>query len=159
LRIIIKPSGPKSHNARGVELTLPASKAEMLDALDQAKIPYGSSEYLLEAHRDSPDYVKKMLGGLLGSVVYNPSLAEMNHLAERIEQLSEYEQYTLEGVIKIRDSCRIEDIINATHNLQRYSFYPDVVGIDVRIAFICFFLALVVLLNRRRCAAPAFLKS
>ena len=126
MRIIIKPSGPKSQNARGVELTLPASKPEMIDALDQAKIPYGSGEYLLEAHRDSPDYVKKMLGGLLGSVVYNPSLTEMNHLAERIEQLSEYEQYTLEGVIKIRDSYRTEDVIDATHNLDLYSFYPGV---------------------------------
>ena len=126
MRIIIKPSGPKSQNARGGELTLPASKPEMIDALDQAKIPYGSDEYLLEAHRDSPDYVKKMLGGLLGSVVYNPSLVEMNHLAERIEQLSEYEQYTLEGVIKIRDSYRIEDVIDATHNIHLYSFYPGV---------------------------------
>jgi len=48
MRIIIKPSGPKSQSARGVELTLPASKPEMIDALDQAKIPYGSGEYLLE---------------------------------------------------------------------------------------------------------------
>ena len=126
MRIIIKPGGPKSQSVRGVELSLPASKVEMLDALDQAKIPYGSSEYLLEAHRDSPGYVKKMLGGLLGSVVYNPSLAEMNHLAERIEQLSEHMQHTMDGVIQIRGSYSIGDIIDATHNLHLYSFYPGV---------------------------------
>jgi len=126
LRIIVKPSDPKSQNARGVELKPPASKAEMLETLDQAKIPYGSGEYLLEPHRDSTDYVKKMLGGLLGSVVYNPSLDEMNHLAERIEQLSEYEQYTLEGALKINDSYDMEGVINTTHNLHRFSFYPGV---------------------------------
>ena len=87
MRIIVKPSSPKSQHARGAELELPASKAEILETLDQARIPYGSSEYQLQHHRDTPGFIKIILSDNL----YNPSIAEMNHLAERMEQMEEHE--------------------------------------------------------------------
>ena len=120
--VIIEPSGPKSHHARGAELKLPASKAEILDALDQARIPYGSGEYQLQHHRDTPGFMKIILSDNL----YNPSLAEMNHLAGRMEQMEEYERDMLDGILQIRGSYNITDAINATHNLHRFEYYPGV---------------------------------
>lgn len=107
---------------RGAELELPAGKGEILDALDRARVPYGSGEYQLMSHKKSPGIVTKMLN----SCAYNPSIAEMNHLAERMEHLSEDELHKLDGVVQIRGSYDIADIINATHNLHHFGFYPGV---------------------------------
>ena len=122
--VFVKPSGPNSKTARSTQLNLPASKAEILQSLDFAKVPYGSGEYQIQSHRDSPGFVKK----LLNNNENNPTLAEMNHLAERMAQLSEDELHTLGGVMKTFPGGEfdIADAIDATHNLERFSFYPGV---------------------------------
>lgn len=121
IQIVIKAKHLQ-HNRdyRGAELMLPAGKGEILDALDRARVPYGSGEYQLMPHKKSPDLINEMLN----TCGYNPSIAEMNHLAERMEHLSEDELHKLDGVVQICDSYDIADIINATHNLHRFAFYP-----------------------------------
>ena len=105
---------------KGAELTLPADKIEILDMLDRARVPYGSGEYQLIHHKDSPKFIKKMLG----SVSLNPSLAELNHLAERYAEMDEDERYKLEGVLEIRSTYEVTDAINATHNLRKFVQHP-----------------------------------
>ena len=122
MRVFIKPSGPASQHARGAALNLPAGKPEILEAMDQARIPYGSGEYIIDPDRNCPDFINKLCGG--GS---NPSIAEMNHLAERMAQLSEDELHTLDVVMKIfppSGGYGIVDAIDATHNLHRHDFHP-----------------------------------
>ena len=112
----------------GAELTLPAGKGEILDALDRARVPYGSGEYQLLSHKESPGFVAKMLNSCACNLPdrLGPSIAEMNHLAERMGSLELDELDKLSGIVQIRGSYDIVDIINATHNLNRFGFYPGV---------------------------------
>jgi hypothetical protein len=123
LKIVIKAHHlmhkPK-YDYHGAELVLPASNGAILDALDRARVPYGSGEYQLVQHRDSPHFATKMLG----SVSYNPSLAEMNHLAELVQTLSEDDMNKLEGILQLRNTYDVADAINATHNLHRFVQHP-----------------------------------
>jgi len=105
---------------RSAEIELPANKASILDAFDLARIPYGSGEYQLESKRCAPAFVRKVLD----NTVYNPSIAEMNHLAERMVEISEDERDMLDGIMEIRGSYNIMDAINATHNLHGFEYHP-----------------------------------
>ncbi len=106
---------PHYHDA---ELTLPATKAVILDALDRARVPYGSGEYVLHHCNDNPGYIKRMLE----NPKHNPSLAEMNHLAERLETLRVYE--TVGSIVEFRGAYDVKTAINATHNLNKYEYLP-----------------------------------
>ena len=119
-RIIIKSNSPRNYNSRSTELTLPASKAEILEAFDCAKIPYGSEEYAILPNPYAPKFIGKMLENS------SPSIAEMNHLTERLGQLSEDEVKMYEGVLQARGSYDVAGAINATHNLNKFEFYPGV---------------------------------
>jgi hypothetical protein len=121
IKLIIKANHlTNDRDYLGAELTLPSDKNEILETLDRARVPYGSGEYRLVAHKDSPDFITKMLGGKAG----HPSLSEMNHLAERYAQMDEDERCKLEGVLQIRKSYEAGDAINATHNLHRFVQHP-----------------------------------
>ncbi len=108
------------YSDQGTELTLPASKGVILDALDRARVPYGSGEYTLFAQPNSPNFISR----LLDNVAQGPSLAEMNHLAERMDLLDEQEMDKLDGILQIRNSYSIADAINATHNLGKFVQHP-----------------------------------
>ncbi len=108
------------YSDQGATLNLPAEKAAVLDALDRARVPYGSGEYRLSSGGRVPGFINKALE----DKGHNPSLAEMNHLAERLELLSGYDYGKLEGILEIRKSNTVADVINATHNLNRYVQHP-----------------------------------
>ncbi len=108
------------YSDQGTTLNLSAEKAAVLDALDKARVPYGSGEYRLSSGGRVPGFINKALE----DTGHNPSLAEMNHLAERLESLSGYDYGKLEGILEIRKTNTVADVINATHNLNRYVQHP-----------------------------------
>jgi hypothetical protein len=108
------------YSDQGVPLTLPAEKSAILDALDKARVPYGSGEYKLASLSNVPRFLDKMLN----ESGHSPSLAELNHLAERLESLSEESLAKLDGILEIRKSYDIADAINATHNPQHFVQHP-----------------------------------
>ena len=110
----------RDYSDQGTELTLPADKVAILDALDRARVPYGSGEYRLLPDRKAPAFLKKLLDKKSPS----PSIEEMNHLAKRLENMESYEMDKLEGVLQIRGTYGITDVINATHNLNRFVQHP-----------------------------------
>ncbi|MDL2232050.1 antirestriction protein ArdA [Ruminococcaceae bacterium OttesenSCG-928-L11] len=105
----------------GAELRLPASKSEIIDALDRARVPYGSGEYVaIPSMTTTPTcFIEPLI-----NVACPPSLAELNHLAQRLEILEPYDQYILEGIAQHRPPRSAADLIDATHNTDKYSFYP-----------------------------------
>ncbi len=82
------------YSDQGAVLNLPAEKAAVLDALDKARVPYGCGEYRLSSGGRVPGFINLALE----DTGHNPSLAEMNHLAERLESLSGYDYGKLEGI-------------------------------------------------------------
>ena len=109
-----------NQNYRGSHIRLPADKTEILDVLDNARVPYGSGEYLILSSSYAPEFMSKMLGPDL----QNPSIYEMNHLAERMAQLEEHELDMVKGIVQMRGSYDIANVINATHNLHRFTLHP-----------------------------------
>ena len=117
MRIIVRPNPLQEHYNHGQQLHLPASKAEILDVLDRAQVPYGSGDYEILPRASSHEFVVK----ILINPQSNPSISEMNLLAECLEQLEDYECDMVSGILEIRGSYNIADAINATYNLDRYT--------------------------------------
>lgn len=112
---------------KGVTIQLPASRSMMIDALDQAQVPPGSGEYILYPTNRTPD----LISGILYDEDTDPSLSEMNQLAERMQVMHKSssldEETALAQLFAIAEHREIETIpglINATHNLFRYALYP-----------------------------------
>ena len=103
----------------GSQLSLPANKNDMLDALDKANVPYGSGEYTIAI-----DFCfQKYLADILANPSCNPSLYEVNYLVEQLNRMDSHELCVYEGVVA-QSACKsAANLINATFNLGKYSFY------------------------------------
>lgn len=94
----------------GGRLGLPASPSEIQDAMDRARIRSGQ-EYLIAECLD-------MDGGEIGCLPDSPSLAELNFLARRLRNMSEYEQKTFNGCVKM-GRLNMKGLINLTYSLDQ----------------------------------------
>lgn len=94
----------------GVRLRLPAEPGEVQDALDRARVrtgqPYKITE-CLNAQGDDLTFLPE-----------NPRLEELNILARRIEDLSDFERHAFDGCVKMLDKPSMRDLINLTYSLD-----------------------------------------
>gem|GEM_PF-186768 len=92
-------------------LDLPATQPEILDAMDRARVRDGQ-EYIVEICDVHREYLCPLLPE-------NPSLYELNYLAERLSELNDFEAVCFEGVVQMEkeppDPARL---INFTYNLD-----------------------------------------
>lgn len=108
--VAIKPK--EYHYAPSVGyLDLPATQPEMLDAMDRARVRDGRA-YNVEIR----DVYREYLCPLIPE---NPSLYELNLLAERLSELNGHDSVCFEGVVRMEkeppDPARL---INLTYNLH-----------------------------------------
>lgn len=55
----------------------------------------------------------------------NPDLDELNYLAARIDEMSEFEHLTFSGAVEANLHCgSLTELINLTHNLDAFDLYP-----------------------------------
>ena len=65
--------------------------------------------------------------GINGTLMEVSSLDELNHLARKLEELSDDEFQQYQVVIEIDRHCNtVPDLINLCDNLECYDFYPDI---------------------------------
>lgn len=98
-------------------LTLPAAPYEILDALDKARITNERVIYSAEIIGCELDYLPQFIGN-------NANLYELNHLAERLFSLNEWELDCFEGMVMM-DTIRtqyspiaVDRLINMTHSMN-----------------------------------------
>jgi len=92
-------------------LDLPATQPEILDAMDRARVRDGQ-KYTVEIRDVHREYLCPLMPE-------NPSLYELNYLAERLSELNDFEAVCFEGVVQMEkeppDPARL---INLTYNLD-----------------------------------------
>lgn len=98
-------------------LTLPVAQYEILDALDKARITDERVIYSVEIIGCELDYLPQFIGT-------NANLYELNHLAERLSSLNEWELDCFEGMVMM-DTIRtqyspiaVDRLINMTHSMN-----------------------------------------
>ena len=92
-------------------LDLPAELPEILDAMDQARVR-GGKEYKVAVRYVYRKYLQNLIPD-------EPSLDELNHLAERLSQLNEHESVCFGGVVNMeKKPSDLARLINLTHNLE-----------------------------------------
>ncbi|WRS28396.1 antirestriction protein ArdA [Oscillospiraceae bacterium MB08-C2-2] len=98
-------------------LTLPAAQYKILDALDKARITDERVIYSAEIIGCELDYLPQFIGT-------NANLYELNHLAERLSSLNEWELDCFEGMVMM-DTIRtqyspiaVDRLINMTHSMN-----------------------------------------
>ena len=92
-------------------LDLPATQPEILDAMDRARVRDGQ-KYTVEIRDVHREYLCPLMPE-------NPSLYELNYLAEHLSELNDFESVCFEGVVQMEkeppDPARL---INLTYNLD-----------------------------------------
>lgn len=109
-------SRPGSFGANtAATLTLPATPYELADALDKARITDDRVIYSIEILDCKLDYLPQFLGT-------GVNIHELNHLAQRLAALSEWDMDCFEGMVMM-DTVRtqyapiaVERLINMTHS-------------------------------------------
>ncbi|WP_367568197.1 antirestriction protein ArdA [Lacrimispora sp.] len=98
-------------------LTLPAAQYEILDALDKARITDERVIYSAEIMGCELDYLPQFIGT-------NANLYELNHLAERLSSLNEWELDCFEGMVMMDtiqtqySPIAVDRLINMTHSMN-----------------------------------------
>lgn len=98
------------------EIALPATPYELADALEKARIT-GDTVYSAEVLSCKPDYLPQFIAP-------DANLHELNHLAQRLSALSEWELDCFEGMVMM-DAVQtqyapisVERLINMTHSTE-----------------------------------------
>jgi len=98
-------------------LTLPAEPYEILDAMDKARITDERVIYSSEIINCELDYLPQFISS-------NTNLYELNHLAERLSSLSQWELDCFEGMVMMdtlqtqHAPIAIDRLINMTHSME-----------------------------------------
>ena len=113
----------------GDGLDLPASKETIKAMMEQAgvtdeHIPYTALHY--ECRMDCLDRI----------MPERCRLDELNYLAQRLSELSEYERMKFAGAVVLSNSKESATLINLTYNLENYEVVPNV-GNDEQIGRYC----------------------
>lgn len=91
-------------------LQLPASQSEMRDALERARITGDQTYQVIECFDSQGEYIEFIPG--------NPSLAELNFLAQRISSLGEPERLAFASRAAAEKAPDMKKLINITYNLK-----------------------------------------
>lgn len=101
----------------GAYLTLPASRDEIQDALDRARIRDGHPYQIVECY--------DMQGEELDFIPDKPSLDELNFLAYRISEMSDYDRMAFTGCVRMGDNKPdMRTLINLTYSLTDVRVIP-----------------------------------
>lgn len=105
----------RSGFASGTVLELPATAAQIADALDRARITTGRDIYSVGVHSSKLEYLTER-------IPENVNLHELNLLAQRLASLDTWEHDCFEGLVKIdaaKPDCEtisLERLINMTYS-------------------------------------------
>lgn len=100
-----------------VSLTLPATPYELMDALDKTHVTDAHTDYSMEVVSCGLEELPQFLNT-------DTNLYELNHLAERLAGLSEWEMDCFEGMVMMDavqtnySPIAIERLINMTHSME-----------------------------------------
>lgn len=101
----------------GAYLNLPASRDEMQDALDRARIRGGQPYQIVECYN--------MQGEELDFIPENPSLEALNFLSHRISEMSDYDRMAFTGCVMISNTKPdMRTLINLTYGLTDVRVIP-----------------------------------
>ena len=101
----------------GASLKLPASRDEIQDAMDQARIRAGQEYKIIECFNTQ--------GEELSFMPENLSLAELNFLAWRISNMNEHDRIAFTGCAVMGEgNLGMRDLINQTYNLDDAHVVP-----------------------------------
>ncbi len=94
----------------GAYLNLPASRDEIQDALDRARVTEGQTYQIVECYNmeeEELDFIPK-----------NPSLDELNFLSHRVSEMSDYDRTAFVGCVMMNDNKPdMRTLINLTYSL------------------------------------------
>lgn len=94
----------------GAYLQLPASQSEMRDALERARVAGDQSYQVVECFDSRGEYLE--------FIPENPSLTELNFLAQRISSLGESERLAFASRAAAEKTPDMKKLINITYNLK-----------------------------------------
>lgn len=94
----------------GAYLQLPANQSEMQDALERARVTEDQPYQIVECFDSRGEYIE--------FIPENPSLAELNFLAQRISSLGEPEQLAFASRAAAEKAPDMKKLINITYNLK-----------------------------------------
>lgn len=95
----------------GAYLKLPASQRAIQDAMDRARIKDGQPYKVVECFNSQGDEIS--------FIPDNPSLVELNFLAQRISELTEHDRIAFTGCAMMgKGNLGMRDLINQTYNLD-----------------------------------------
>ena len=105
---------------RTAAITYPAEKSEILDALDQCQLPYGSGEYThlpVSPYRVEPDSLQVELARMIDDLGHPPSIHELNYLGEKIQEMSREGRTAYERELQRYPGVDIVSAINMAHSI------------------------------------------
>lgn len=105
-------------NYDGYAISLPASKAEVEDVLQRARV-CGENNYVLE-FLFWPEFLIPFLENC------EPTIEEANVLATGIFTFDEFNLYKYEAVIRFLPELTMRSLINAAFSLERFEFYEGI---------------------------------
>lgn len=95
----------------GAHLCLPASRAEIQDTLERARVDDEHPDFTVVDYSCEQDYLNELLPK-------NASLDELDYLARRLSDISDVEKAAFEGVVKMEGVPDLIKLINLTYNLD-----------------------------------------
>lgn len=95
----------------GAELRLPANADEIQDAMERARIDNGQTYHIGEIVDNSGDEINY--------IPDEPSLAELNYLAQRLDEMTDDDQLLFRACVRMEDALPdMKKLINLTYNLK-----------------------------------------
>ena len=94
----------------GSHLCLPATTAEIQDALERARIDNEHRDFKVFDYEFKKDYLNELLPQKV-------SLDELNYLAQRLSGMDSLEKAAYEGVVKMEQEPDLVKLINLTYNI------------------------------------------
>ena len=94
----------------GPHLCLPATTAEIQDALEKARIDDEHRDFKVLDYEFKQDYFNELLPQKV-------SLDELNYFAQRLSGMDNFEKAAYEGVVKMEQEPDLQKLINLTYNL------------------------------------------
>ncbi len=94
----------------GAHLCLPATNAEIQDALEKARIDDEHPDFMVVDYACGQDYLNELLPK-------KASLYELDYLARRLASMDDFEKVAFEGVVKMEGAPDLVKLINLTYNL------------------------------------------
>ena len=114
-------------NYDGYAISLPASKAEIEDALQRTRV-CGKNNYVLE-FLFWPEFLIPILENC------EPTIKEADVLATGIFTFDEFNIYKYEAVIRFLPELTMRSLINAAFSLERFEFYAGIHSVEELGAF------------------------